>query len=114
MSNLSLLLGLEPLKKFVVGGGWWVGGRWLRVMLVLSLRLKFNKNIQEELAMAIKVPSNGYGNNMPLNGCVQKILNEKNKNNPNFFLLFLKFSFSTPELLYSFFTNGCIWCLRPI
>ena len=22
MSNLSLLLGLEPLKKFVVGGGW--------------------------------------------------------------------------------------------
>ena len=28
MSNLSLLLGLEPLKKFVVlvGGGWWVDG----------------------------------------------------------------------------------------
>ena len=38
MSNLSLLLGLEPLKKFVVGG-------WLRVILVLSLRLKLNKSL---------------------------------------------------------------------
>ena len=36
MPNLSLLLGLEPFKKFVVGGG------WLKVILVLSLRLKLN------------------------------------------------------------------------
>ena len=28
MSNLSLLLGLEALKKFVVVGGW-VGGGWV-------------------------------------------------------------------------------------
>ena len=49
MSNLRLLLGLEPFKKFVVGGGgWWVvgGGGWLRVILVLSLRLKLNNNLK--------------------------------------------------------------------
>ena len=34
MSNLSLLLSLEPSKKFVVGGG-----GWLRVILVLSFGL---------------------------------------------------------------------------
>ena len=41
ISNLSLLLSLEPFEKFVVvgvmGGGW-----WSRVSLVLSLRLKLN------------------------------------------------------------------------
>ena len=26
ISNLSLLLALEPFKKLAVGGGWWVGG----------------------------------------------------------------------------------------
>ena len=39
ISNLSLLLSLEPSEKFavVVGGGrWW----WLRVMLVLSFGLR--------------------------------------------------------------------------
>ena len=34
LSNLSLLLSLEPSEKFVVGGGW-----WLRVSLVLSFGL---------------------------------------------------------------------------
>ena len=36
MSSLRLLLGIEPFKKFVVGGG----GGWLRVILMLSLSLK--------------------------------------------------------------------------
>ena len=36
MSNLSLLLGLEPLKKFVVGGGWW----WWEVESDFSVKLE--------------------------------------------------------------------------
>ena len=39
ISNLSLLLSLEPFEKFVVGDG------WSKVILVLSLRLKLNKNL---------------------------------------------------------------------
>ena len=27
--NLSLLACLEPFKKFLVVGGWWVVGRWV-------------------------------------------------------------------------------------
>ena len=54
ISNLSLLLSLEPFEKFVVGewvvGGWWVGrGWWSKVILVLSLRLKLNNIIFEKL-----------------------------------------------------------------
>ena len=39
ISNLSLLLSPEPFKKFVV-----VGGGWSKVILVLSLNFKLNKN----------------------------------------------------------------------
>ena len=35
-------MGLEPFKKFVVGGSWVGGGGWLRGILVLSLSLKLN------------------------------------------------------------------------
>ena len=28
ISNMSLLLGLEPFQKFGVGGGWWWVGGW--------------------------------------------------------------------------------------
>ena len=46
--NLSFLLGLEPLKKFVVGGGgggWW----WLTVTLVLSFGLGLGQAQQKFL-----------------------------------------------------------------
>ena len=39
MSNLSLLLGLEPSKKFVVGG-WWAGGGWWGVDIDFSVKLE--------------------------------------------------------------------------
>ena len=67
MSNISLLLGKEPFKKFVVvgGGGWWVGNTanimfcfgprlglktevWAQAeqkQIFFKLRFKFNENI---------------------------------------------------------------------
>ena len=34
----------QTLKKVCGGGGWVLGGGWMKVILVLSLRLKINNS----------------------------------------------------------------------
>ena len=43
MPNISLLLGLEPFKKFSVGGGWW----WWVVDTTVNIMFCFGPRLED-------------------------------------------------------------------